>query len=222
MHTHHAVTLVVYSLYAAVLGASLAPAVFLVIAAFRALVLPALATGALPSIGTAILFALALGGSLYVFLFWGLILNGIFTIAYRMILLLVPMTFFSETFYKLCGMKIGHGTWINTFAIMDPYLVEIGDGTVVGGDAVISPHVFEDGHLLLEWIRIGRRCLIGGSSYLSPGVTVGDGSTIGLRSYLHKGRTVPPGSRISSLAELDSRRIRALEKGGDLPSRARA
>jgi acetyltransferase-like isoleucine patch superfamily enzyme len=237
-------TLVVYSLYAAVLGASLAPAVFLIIASFRTLVLPALAGGALPPVGATVLFALSIGGSLYVFLFWGLILigtlvrllslgirtgrhpaissvtllwmilNGIFTIAYRMILPLVPMTFFSETFYRLCGMKIGRGTWINTFVIMDPYLVEIGDGTVVGGDAIISPHLFEAGHLLLERIRIGRHCLIGSNAYVSPGVTVGDGCVVGLRAYLRKGRTVPPGSRISSLAGLDSRQIRAMERAG--------
>jgi len=249
--TQLVLTLVVYALYAAVLGASLAPATWLAIAAFRVLVLPALATGALPPVGAVLLFALALGGSLYVFLFWGLILvgtlvrllslgispgrypaispvtllwmilNGIFTIAYRMILPLVPMTFFSETFYRLCGMKLGRGTWINTFVIMDPYLVEIGEGTVVGGDAVISPHVFEAGHLLLERIRIGRHCLVGGHSYLSPGVTVGDGSTIGLRACLRKGRKVPPGSRISSLAGLDSRRIRSLERGGDPEGRHR-
>jgi acetyltransferase-like isoleucine patch superfamily enzyme len=246
------VTLVVYSLYAAVLGTSLAPAAFLVIAAFRSLVLPALAAGALPSVGAATLFALSLGGSLYVFLFWGLvligtlvrllslgirtgrhpaispvtllwmILNGIFTIAFRMILPLVPMTFFSETFYRLCGMKLGRGAWINTFAIMDPYLVEIGDGTVVGGDAIISPHLFEGGHLLLERIRIGRRCLIGSNAYVSPGVTVGDGCVVGLRAYLRKGRTVPPGSRISSLAGLDSRQIRAIERAGNPPGRSKA
>jgi acetyltransferase-like isoleucine patch superfamily enzyme len=238
------VTLVAYSLYAAVLGASLAPAVFLAIAAFRTLALPALSAGALPPVGAAILFALSLGGSLYVFFFWGLILigvlvrllslgirtgrhpaispvtvlwvilNGIFTIAFRMILPLVPMTFFSETFYRLCGMKLGRGAWINTFLIMDPYHVEIGDGTVVGGDAIISPHLYEAGFLLIERIRIGRRCLIGSNAYVSPGVTIGDGSVVGLRAYLRKGRTVPPGSRISSLAGLDSRQIRTIERAG--------
>jgi len=50
---------------------------------------------------------------------------------------------------------------------------------------------------------------------VSPGVSIGDGCVVGLRAYLRKGRTVPPGNRISSLAGLDSRRIRALEKGGD-------
>lgn len=239
------ITLVVYSLYAAVLGAGLAPAVFLVIAAFGSLVLPALAVGGLPAAGDTVLFALAVGGSLYVFLFWGLILigslvrllslgirpgrypaispvtllwvilSGIFTIAYRMILPLVPMTFFSETFYRLCGMKLGRGAWINTINILDPYLVEIGDGTVVGGDAVISPHLFEAGHLLIGRIRIGRRCLIGSDAYVSPGVTIGDGCVVGLRAYLRKGRTVAPGSRISSLAGLDTRLIRAMEKGGN-------
>jgi hypothetical protein len=174
-------TLVVNSLYAAVLGACLAPAVFFVIATFRTLVLPALTAGALPSAGAATPFALSLGNSLYVFLFWGLILIGIFTIAFRVILPLVLMTCFSETFYRLCGMMLGRGAWINPFSIMDPYLVEIGDGTVVGGDAIMSPHLYEAGHLLLERIRIGRRCLIGSNACVSPGVTIDDGYVVGLR-----------------------------------------
>jgi hypothetical protein len=53
-------------------------------------------------------------------------------------------------------------------------------------------------------------CLIGGNAYVS------------LRAYLRKRRTAPPGSRISSLAGLDSRRIRALEKGGSQPGRSMA
>jgi acetyltransferase-like isoleucine patch superfamily enzyme len=141
-----------------------------------------------------------------------MILNGIFTLAYRIILPLVPMTFFAEMFYRLCGMRMGKGVRINTFLIMDPYLVEIGSGSVIGGDAVLSPHVFEGGTLVLAPIRIGAGCLVGGQAYISPGVEIGDGSTVGLRVYVRKGRRIPPHSRITSLAGMDARDVHEIER----------
>ncbi len=236
------VTLLAYSLYASVLGLAAAPALIAALAAAQSLVVPSMAAGALPPLGSCVLFALSLGGALYVFYLWGLILigllmrllalgvrpgrhapvsavtlvwmilNGVFTFAYRMILPMVPMTFFAETFYRLCGCRIGKGARINTFVIIDPYLVEIGERTVIGGDAVLSPHAFEHGHLYIAPIRIGKDCLIGGHAYISPGVTIGDGSTIGLRSYIRKDRRIPPGSRIMSLAGLTAREMYELER----------
>jgi carbonic anhydrase/acetyltransferase-like protein (isoleucine patch superfamily) len=238
-----ALALLVYALYAAVLGACLVPSVFLALAAFRGLVPgPLLAAGALLP-GRVVLFALALAGSLYAFFSWGLllmgclirllslavhpgrhaavsavtlawmILSGVFTLAYRLILPLVPMTFFSEMFYRLCGMRIGKRVRINSYLVMDPYMIEIGDDSVVGGDAVLSPHVFEGGFLLIEPIRIGANCLVGGQASISPGVQIGDNSTVGLRVYVRKGRKIPPGSRITSLAGMDARDIHDLERG---------
>ena len=236
--------LIAYSLYAAVLGLGLAPSVLLVLVSFRDLVAPWLLSGGAMSVGGAVSFALALAGSVYVYFFWGLvlmgslvrllslgvrpgrypavslvtllwmILNGIFTIAYRMILPLVPMTFFSETFFRICGMRLGRGARINTFLIMDPYLVEIGDGSLIGGDACLAPHVYEGGFLILEPIRIGSNCLIGGHAFVAPGVVVGDGSTVGVHAYIRRGKNIPPHSMISSLGGLDARRIRELERHG--------
>jgi acetyltransferase-like isoleucine patch superfamily enzyme len=103
--------------------------------------------------------------------------------------------------------------WINTLQLNDPYLVSIGDGTVIGGDAVISPHVFEYGCLILEPVRIGAGCLIGAEAYISPGVTIGDGSVIGLRSHVRRGTNVPPGSRLISPAGLSPERVYEIERG---------
>jgi acetyltransferase-like isoleucine patch superfamily enzyme len=236
--------LIAYSLYAAVLGLGLAPSVLLVLAAFRRLVVPWLLSGGAVPIGGIVTFALVLAGSVYVFFFWGLvlmgslvrllslgvrpgrhaevslvtllwmILNGIFTLAYRVILPLVPMTFFAETFFRICGMRLGRGARINTFLVMDPYLVEIGAGSLIGGDAVLAPHVYEGGFLILEPIRIGANCLIGGHAFVAPGVVVGDGSTVGVHAYIRRGRKIPPHTVLSDLGGLDVRRIRELERHG--------
>lgn len=232
-----ALTLAAYAVYAAVLGASLVPAVSLGMLAFRRFAAP----GAGP--GGVVLFCLCAAGCLYVFFFCGLALigllvrllslgvkpgrhpaasfatlcwlvaGGISTWAWRLILPFVPMTFVSQLYYRLAGCRIGRDVFINTLQVNDPYLVSIGDNTVIGGDAVISPHVFEAGRLTLAPVTIGKNCLVGAEAYLSPGVTIGDGSVIGLRVHLRKGTQVAPGSRMLSPAGFPPHRVYELERG---------
>jgi acetyltransferase-like isoleucine patch superfamily enzyme len=73
--------------------------------------------------------------------------------------------------------------------------------------------VFENGMLYLAPIRIGKRCLIGGHSYISPGVSVGDGATVGMRAYIRKDKQIPAGVHIAAMAGLPARRLFELERG---------
>ena len=235
-------TLIVYGFYACVLGASLAPSLLLIIWAFGRMLSPAVLAGAIPGLGSIVLFCLFLGASAFVFFFFGLllmgiiirllslgvkpgrheaasptvllwiILSGVWTLAVRLILPLVPMTPFSQMFHRLSGCRIGKNVWINTINMIDCYMVSIGDNTVIGGDAIISPHVYENGKLLIQRITIGKNCLIGGQAYISPGVTIGDGSVIGMKVYIRKGRQIPPGSRLTIVAGLSFQRALDLEK----------
>ncbi len=237
-------TLIVYGFYAAMLGAALAPSAALLAWGFRRILLPAFLAGAMPGAGPVVLFALLLGAAAFLFFFFGLflfgifirllslsvkpgkyaaatittlfwiVLNGIHTMAFRIILPIVPMTPFSTMYWKLVGCRIGKNVWINTYEMMDAYLISIDDDSVIGGEAVLSAHVFENGMLYLAPIRIGKRCLIGGHSYISPGVTVGDGAVIGMRAYVRKDKQIPPGEHIAAMAGLPARRLFELEKGG--------
>jgi carbonic anhydrase/acetyltransferase-like protein (isoleucine patch superfamily) len=238
----NALTLIVYGFYACVLGASLAPSLLLIIWAFLRMLSPAILAGSIPGLGPIILFCLLLGASAFVFFFFGLllmgslirllslgirpgrhdaaslpvllwiILNGVWTLAVRLILPLVPMTPFSQMFHRISGCRIGKNVWINTINMIDCYMVSIGDNTVIGGDAIISPHVYEHGKLLIQRISIGKNCLIGGQAYISPGVTIGDGSVIGMKVYIRKGTQIPPGSRLTVVAGLSFRRALELER----------
>ena len=236
-------TLIVYGFYACVLGASLAPSTALVIWACLRFLSPAVLSGAVPALGLLVLFCLFLGAAVFVFFTFGLllmgtvirllslgvkpgrhdaaslpvllwmVLNGVFTLAWRIILPLVPMTPVSMMFHRLSGCRIGKNVWINTHHLIDSYMISIGDNTLIGGEAVLSPHVYEGGKLLIQRITIGKNCLIGGHSYISPGVTVGDGSVIGMRAYVRKGKQIPPGTRITSVAGLPFERALDLERG---------
>jgi carbonic anhydrase/acetyltransferase-like protein (isoleucine patch superfamily) len=236
-------TLIVYGFYACVLGISLAPSLVLLLWALRRFLLPAILAGLFPAAGQVVLFSLFLGASAFVFFFFGLlvmgsvigllslgvkpgrheaasltvllwmVLNGIWTIAFRLILPLVPMTPFSMMFHRISGCRIGKNVWINTNSLIDCYLISIGDNSVIGGEAVLSPHVFEDGKLILRRITIGKNCLVGGHAYISPGVTLGDGSVVGMKSYIRKGVQIPPGGRVTTVAGLPFGRALDIERG---------
>jgi hypothetical protein len=194
-------------------------------------------------LGGIAMFCLCAAGCLYVFFFCGLLLvgllvrlfslgvrpgrhpaaslvtlcwllaGGISTWSWRLMLPFVPMTFLSQMYYRLAGCRMGRDVYVNTLEVNDPYLVSIGDNSVIGGGAVIVPHVFESGRLILAPVVIGRDCLIGADAYLSPGVTIGDGSVIGLRVHLRKGTQVPPGSRILCPAGMSPHRVHEIEHG---------
>ncbi len=233
-----ALTLLIYAFYACVIGTSLVPSAFFVHGARDRLFPPGGSFGAAP----VLLFCLCLGAAVFLFIFCSLLLcgvvirilslgvrpgrhplasppalfwmtlNGLHTICFRVILPVVPSTFFTLMYFRLAGCRIGRGVWLTTTFLFDPYLITIGDGTVIGGDAVISAHLFENGMLSLAPIRIGRNCIIGAHALVSPGVTVGDGATIGMRVYLREGRRVPPGARIASLSGLPVERVSELER----------
>jgi len=145
-------------------------------------------------------------------LLW-IVLNGVWTMAFRLILPMVPMTPLSQMFHRVSGCRIGKNVWINTISLIDCYMISIGDNSIIGGEAVLSPHVFENGHLIIAPITIGRDCLIGGHSYISPGVTIGDGSVIGMKAYVRKGKQVPPGTRMTTVAGMPVSRALDLERG---------
>jgi hypothetical protein len=235
-------TLIVYAFYACVLGLSLAPAVLLMLRAFASWISPAILAGESPAALPILLFSLSLGAAAFVFYFFGLlvmgciirlfslgikpgrhdaasltvllwmILNGVFTLAWRIILPIVPMTLLSMMFHRLCGCRIGKNVWINTLNLVDSYMISIGDNTIIGGEAVLSPHIFEGGKLIIERITIGRDCLIGGHAYISPGVAIGDRSVIGMKVWVRKGRQVPPGSRLTTVAGLPFSKALDLER----------
>lgn len=218
----------IYALCAAVLGASLIPSALLVLWAVRSFILSALLERTAPAAGGVALLCLIVGASLFVFFFCGLLLmglcvralslgvrpgrygpfsatmvfwtmlNSIHTMAFRIILPIVPAGYFSTMYFRLAGCKLGRDVRITTPALLDPYLISIGDGTIIGGDAVLTAHLFSRGRLYLAPIRIGRDCEIGAHALLCAGVSVGDGASVGIRALVPRGRKIPPNSRITA------------------------
>lgn len=236
-------TLIVYTFYGLILGISLAPSGYLMLSVIRRYGFSLVNGNGSDMINSLIIICFAAGVSVFLFfitgllvmgisiriLSWGikpgvydvatltvfrwLIFSGIYTMAVTLILPVIPMTFFALLFFKIIGCKIGKNTRINTFILNDAYLLEIGDNVVVGGQTDISCHLFENGKLILQPIKIGDNTLIGAHCYISPGVTIGKNCLIGLNSYIRRGKTIPDNTKLTSVGAVNFQTAGKLEKG---------
>lgn len=226
-------TLPVYALYAAVTGLSLAPSVALVAWGVRAFA---------PD-GRWLALSMVLGAALFVFfltavvvmglairilslgikpgrypersptvLRW-LVYSGIYTIMTRLVLPVVPMSFFTNLFFRLVGCRMGKNVRLNSYMLNDAYLLTLGDGVVIGGQTDVSCHIYENGYLTLEPISIGAGSVIGAHCYIAPGVTVGERALVGLGCYIRQGKAIPDGARLTSVGSVSLSTAQRLERG---------
>ena len=229
-------TLLVYAFHASVIGICLGPSILLIVWAYTTLMMPAI------TIGGIVLFGLLLAASLYVYFIVGimimgtiirlfslgikpgryskssptflrwLIFNGVYHIAGKTILSIIPMTFFTNLFFKIVGCKMGKNVYINTWMLNDSYLMELGDNVIVGGQTDLSCHLFEGEELILNRIKIGSNVVVGAHCYISPGVTIGNRCVIGLYSFIRKNKTIPDGTVISAVSGMPMKDLVELEK----------
>jgi acetyltransferase-like isoleucine patch superfamily enzyme len=231
------ITIVTYAFYASIIGLSLSPSIMFLAWAWKVLV------SSDPRFLSWIAFSLCAGAAVYIYFITGilvmgvsircissgikpgiypdasptmfrwLIYSGIYTLARATILPMVPMTFFSNLFFKLLGCKMGRRVFLNTWTLNDPYLIRLGDDVTIGGGAELSCHIYEKGRLILDTIDIGDGSLVGANCYISPGVSIGSKCVIGLGSVLRRGKRVADGAHYTSLAGLPVREMAHIEKG---------
>lgn len=236
------VNLILYSLYALLLGLSAVPALW-VVAQTSAPVVAALSGGIAPLWRDLLRAGLGFGAAAYVFfasavlvqglairilslgirpgvypahsfvtLRW-LVFSGVYNLMTQLVLPVIPMSYFSLAFWRILGAKIGKNARINTWMLNDPYLLEIGEEAVIGGQTDVSCHLFQNGKLILGRIKIGARSVVGAHCYVSPGTTIGEDCTIGLGVYLRPGTTVPDRTTLTSVGSASPRIARRIERG---------
>lgn len=228
------ITLVTYAVYAAVIGICLAPSIWVVAWGWRTIVQP--------GFGAWVLFSMLVGAALYLYFITGIIVmgamirltnlgikpgvypnasptmllwlisSGILVITRVTIMPMIPMTFFTELFFRIIGCKVGRNVYFNSWILNDANLIEIGDDVVIGGASDISAHIYEKDKLILEPVKIGAGTVIGAHSYISPGVTIGKNCLIGVNSYVRRGKTIPDNSRYTALAGLPMHEMAVIEK----------
>ncbi|NOY07932.1 MAG: hypothetical protein GXP33_03715 [Spirochaetes bacterium] len=235
-------TLITYSFYAFILGLSFTPPLYLLVVSVRRYLLEDIKAGNLV-LSHLVATAFSIGAAVFLFFITGLLVmsifiralsagvkagkyppasftmlrwliySGIYTLAIRMILPVIPITFFSNLFFKIIGCKIGRNVRLNTWILNDAYLLEIGDDVIVGGGTDVSCHIFENGYLKLKPVKIGPGTLIGAHCYISPGVTIGSNCLIGINSYIRKDKIIPDNTIITSVAGISMHKAYRIEKG---------
>lgn len=227
------ITIPLYVLYAIVLGLSLYPAILIIFLSFNKFV----------SANHYLIFALFGGLAVFVFYFsavvvmglsirllslgikpgrypeqsftvlrW-LIYSGIYTMMTRIVLPVVPMSFFSNLFFWLVGCKMGKNVRINSCMLNDAYLLTLEDGVVIGGGSDVSCHLYEDGYLTLQPVVIKENTVIGAHCYIAPGVVIGKNSLVGLGCYIRQGRVLPDNTRLTKVGSVSMSVANKLEKG---------
>ena len=105
----------------------------------------------------------------------------------------VTPTPFTILFYRLMGMKIGRNVTINSTAIADPSLIELGDNVTIGGSASIMAHYAQGGYLVINTVKIGRGATIGLRAIVMGGVTIGEKAKVLAGSFVIPNTIIPDG-----------------------------
>jgi len=100
---------------------------------------------------------------------------------------------FSQLYYTLMGMKIGRDVTLNSTAIADPSLIEIGDRATIGGSANILAHYAQGGYLVIAPVKIGEGATIGMRAVIMGGVTVGAKAKVLANSFVLPNTNIPDG-----------------------------
>jgi non-ribosomal peptide synthetase-like protein len=89
-------------------------------------------------------------------------------------------------YLRLNGARIGRGVYVNTLAIVDHNLLELGDGVVIGDDVHLSGHTVEAGVLKTGRVSLGPGVTVGVGTIIDIDVHVGAKGQIGALSFVPK------------------------------------
>ncbi len=101
---------------------------------------------------------------------------------------------FINWFFRLLGARIGAGVFMETTALTEFDLIDIGDDAALNLDSTVQTHLFEDRIMKMSSVRIGADCSVGAASVVLYDSHMGPGSRLGDLSLLMKGESLPAGT----------------------------
>ena len=90
-------------------------------------------------------------------------------------------------------MRIGKNCQINSTAISDPSLIELGDYVTIGGSATICAHYASGGFLVIAPVKIGSGATIGLRAIIMGGVEIGEKAKLLPNSVVLPKTKIPAG-----------------------------
>lgn len=100
---------------------------------------------------------------------------------------------FLNLYYKLMGMKMGDGVTINTTAIADPSMIELGERVTLGGSCSVMGHYAQGGFMVIAPTKIGSGATIGLRAIIMGGSEVGEKAKVMAGSFVLPKTIIPAG-----------------------------
>jgi hypothetical protein len=95
-------------------------------------------------------------------------------------------------YLRLCGARIGAGSYVNSLSLSDYNLLHLGEEVVIGADAHVAGHTVEHGVVKTGCVVLHDRVTIGVGSVIEIGVEVGESATVGALSFVPKHARLEP------------------------------
>ncbi|PXY19285.1 Pls/PosA family non-ribosomal peptide synthetase [Prauserella muralis] len=96
---------------------------------------------------------------------------------------------------RTMGVRVGRGTWLETYWLPEADLVRIGDGATVNRGCVVQTHLFHDRIMSMDTVELAAGATLGPHGIVLPGASIGARTTVGPGSLVTRGDAVPPDSR---------------------------
>ncbi len=121
-------------------------------------------------------------------------IHATFTMLPRLTFLpFICTTPFINLYYRLMGMKMGDNVVINTTAIADPKMIELGERVTLGGSCSIMGHYAQGGYMVIAPTKIGNGATIGLRAIVMGGSVIGEKAKVMAGSFVLPRTVIPPG-----------------------------
>ncbi len=94
----------------------------------------------------------------------------------------LPMPWVDVICYNFFGTRIGKKV-VAYEGYIDPIFVEIGDFTMTSLHTLIFSHLLYQDKLIIKKVKVGKYCIVGPQTLISPGTVMQDEAILGANSY---------------------------------------
>ncbi len=120
----------------------------------------------------------------------------------------MPLPWLDIIAYRSFGTKVGKSVVLYE-GYIDPLFVEIDDFTMTSLNICIFSHLIYQDRLLIKRVKIGKACVVGPHTIISPGTTMEDFAVLGVNSYTEinqrlKGNLIHVGTPVSITLPIQS------------------
>jgi hypothetical protein len=120
----------------------------------------------------------------------------------------LPLPWLDIVAYRILGVKVGKNVVLYE-GYVDPLFVEIGDFTMTSLNICIFSHLIYHDKVLIKKVKIGKACVVGPHTIVSPGTIMEDFAVLGVNSYTSidqelKGNLIHVGTPVSMTLPIQS------------------